>query len=345
MSRRGVLLVGNFLSKSGKTQQVCESLAPRFAERGWDVVTASDRPGRLARAVDMAATTWRERRRYDVAYVELFGLLSFRWAEAVAWTLRRAGKPYVLAMHGGELPEFAAGRPDRVRRLLASADAVTAPSGYLRDQMRAYREDIRIIANGMEVGRYTGRVRTAPRPVLVWVRSFHAWYNPAMAARVVGRLVGEWPDIRIIMLGPDKGDGSLQRMHRTAEELGVSDRIETPGQVAKDEVPGWLDRADIFLNTTTIDNMPVSVLEAQAAGLCVISTNVGGVPYIVEDGHDGLLVPSDDAEAMAAAVRRVLTEPGLGERLSRNAREKAGQFDWSVVIPQWEALFESIMRR
>jgi glycosyltransferase involved in cell wall biosynthesis len=73
-----------------------------------------------------------------------------------------------------------------------------------------------------------------------------------------------------------------------------------------------------------------------ACGLCVVSTNVGGIPYLLEHEHDALLVPPDDAEAMAAAVTRLLTEPGLAERLSHNARQKAEQFDWSVILPQLE---------
>jgi glycosyltransferase involved in cell wall biosynthesis len=104
-----------------------------------------------------------------------------------------------------------------------------------------------------------------------------------------------------------------------------------------------MSQGDIFLNTTNVDNTPVSVLEALACGLCVVSTDVGGIPYLLEHEEDALLVPPDDAEAMAAAVRRVLTEPGLAERLSRNARKKAEGFDWSVVLPQWERLLLEVL--
>jgi len=101
-------------------------------------------------------------------------------------------------------------------------------------------------------------------------------------------------------------------------------------------------KGDIFLNTTNVDNAPVTVLEAMASGLCVVSTNVGGIPYMLEDEQDALLVPPDDAEAMAAAVRRVLTEPRLAESLSRNARHKAERSDWAVVLPQWETLLAAV---
>jgi glycosyltransferase involved in cell wall biosynthesis len=110
------------------------------------------------------------------------------------------------------------------------------------------------------------------------------------------------------------------------------------GPLPKSEVPRALSQGDIFLNTTNVDNTPVGVIEAMACGLCVVSTNVGGIPFLVEDGLDGLLVPSDNVTAMAAAVKRIPREPRLAERLSRNARVKAEQFDWSVILPQWEEL-------
>ena len=103
-----------------------------------------------------------------------------------------------------------------------------------------------------------------------------------------------------------------------------------------------MDRGDIFLNTTNVDNTPVSVLEAMACGLCIVTTNVGGIPHLLEHEHDALLVPSDDPAAMAAAVRRILTETGLAARLSHHARAKAERMDWSVVLPQWESLIRAV---
>jgi len=79
-----------------------------------------------------------------------------------------------------------------------------------------------------------------------------------------------------------------------------------------------------------------------ACGLCVVSTDVGGMPYLVENGEQALLVPPNDAAAMAGAVRRVLTEPGLAEKLSRAGRARAEEFDWSRVLPEWQKLLGSL---
>ena len=106
----------------------------------------------------------------------------------------------------------------------------------------------------------------------------------------------------------------------------------------KEDVAGWLNEGDIFLNTTNVDNAPVSVLEALACGLCVVSTSAGGMAHLAEDGREVLLVPPGDPEAMADAVRRVITDPDLAERLSKGGRERAARCDWSILLPRWESL-------
>src|SRR5690606_23200372 len=126
-------------------------------------------------------------------------------------------------------------------------------------------------------------------------------------------------------------DGSFQATRQAAIRLGIEDSLQLVKGVAKVDVPSYISRGDIFLNTTTIDNTPVSVLEAMACGLCVVSTNVGGIPYMLQHEHNALLVPTGDAKAMAAGVSRVLNEPMLAGTLSQNAQRYTEQLDWSAI--------------
>src|SRR5947207_7784004 len=180
---------------------------------------------------------------------------------------------------------------------------------------------------------------------MVWLRAFHRIYAPELAPAVLARLVVDFPDARLAMIGPDKKDGSLEQTKRAAESLQVQDRLAFPGAVPRHEVPALLDEADVFLNTADVDNAPVSVVEAMTAGLCIVSTRVGGIPYLLKDGHDALLVAPRDPDAMAKAVQRILTEPGLAARLSRNARKTAERFDWGTILPQWESLLAEAAER
>ena len=343
-ARRAVLLVGNFLSGSGGSRGVCEELAERLDTAGWSVLTASNKRHSLYRLADMVQTVYRQRAKYDVAHVDVYSGRAFFWAEAVCTSLRQVGKPFVLTLHGGGLPAFAENWPTRVARLLRTAKIVTTPSPYLHKQMHAYRVDLRLVPNAIDLSRYQFRQRNHLPPGLVWLRAFHTIYNPMLGPKVLKLLALRYPAARLIMVGPDKADGSLQRTQQVAAQLGVTSKLCLPGGVAKTAVPVWLDKGEIFLNTTNVDNTPVSVLEAMACGLCVVSTNVGGLPYLLEHERDALLVPADNAEAMATAVVEVLTKPELAERLSRNARKKAELYDWSAVLPVWDTLLASVAR-
>ena len=340
-----LLLVGNFLSATGRARSVSEDLAVQLSNRGWKILTTSTQPGRLARLFDTLSTIWNKRHHYAIAHVEVYSGWAFCLTEAACWMLRRAGKPYALTLHGGGLPVFAKRWPARVQRLFASARVVTAPSRFLLETMQPYRADLLMIPNPLHLGAYEYQCREHPQPHIVWLRSFHEIYNPSLAPRILAKLVAEFPEARLTMVGPDKGDGSLAKVKEVAEQLGVASRLELPGSVPKAEISRWMNHGDIFLNTTNVDNTPISVLEAMACGLCVVSTNVGGLPYLLTQEQDALLAPPNNADALAHAIRRILTEPQLAGKLSRQGRDVVEQFDWSVVLPQWEGLFTQMDAR
>lgn len=344
VNRPRLLLVGNFLSASRSNLTVGEELAMRLRDAGWTVTTTSSRQRRLPRLYDMVTSVWRQRANYDVAQVDVYSGNAFVWAEVVCAALRLAHRPYVLTLHGGNLPDFSKRWPKRVRSVLRGATAVTTPSRYLLEHLRQFRDDMLLLPNAIELERYAFHARSKPAPRLVWLRAFHRLYDPSLAVDVAARLSREIPDVQLTMVGSDTGDGALADAKRAIERLNLDGQISLPGGVPKRDVPTWLGAADIFLNTTTVDNTPVSVIEAMACGLCVVSTAVGGIPYLLDDGETAMLVPPHDAAAMTNAVLRVLRDPALADRVSRQARSKAESMDWGVVLPRWEALFSDVAR-
>jgi glycosyltransferase involved in cell wall biosynthesis len=316
-------------------------LAEKLEGNGFNSIVTSRARFRVVRVAEMLVTAWLQRGAYDLAHVDVYSGAAFRWAEWVTVLLRTMKKPVIMTLHGGNLAAFARAHPRRVARLLSMADAVTTPSRYLADAVHEIRDDIEVIPNPIETGAYTYAERSHPAPRLVWLRSFHRIYDPVLAIRVLARLAADRSDARLTMIGPDK-DGSLAGARAEAVSLGVSQRVTFVGGVPKSDVPRLLAECDIFLNTSTIDNTPVSVIEAMATGLLVVSTSVGGVPYLIDSGHDGILVRPGDADAMAGAVRRYLEQPSFAARVSRNARAKAEKFSWNEVLPRWERLLTRI---
>jgi glycosyltransferase involved in cell wall biosynthesis len=335
------LLVGTFSSVRGTHRTYCEDLADRLEERGCAIVRTSDRDSRVQRLADMVQTTWTKRRHYGCAHVDVFSGAAFAWAEVVCFELRRLRKPYVLTLRGGNLPAFARRWPRRVRHLLRSTRMVTAPTPYLRDALADHAQIV-VVPNAVAIPAYPFRRRAPARANLVWVRAFHEVYNPVLAVEVVAQLAAAHPAITLTMIGADKGDGSLQAVETRARELGVTDLVRLIPGIAKGDVPKYLAEADVFLNTTNVDNAPVSVVEAMACGLCVVTTSAGGIPQLVQHGEEALLVPPCDASAMSAAVARVLADSELAGRLSQRARERAAACDWNRVLDRWESIFDEV---
>ncbi len=290
----------------------------------------------------MTWTVVRKHSRFAIAHVEVYSGPSFIWAECVCQLLSIFRKPFVLTLHGGGLPDFGRRWPCRVSRLLRQASVVTVPSGFLGDRMSRHRADLPLVRNGLDLEAYSYRLRSSPTAKLVWVRAFHFMYNPLLAVRVVELLRHRFPDVHLSMVGPDKGDGSFKATQEEVRRFGLQSHVNLAGQIKKADIPSVLALEDIFLNTTNVDNAPVSVVEAMACGCCVVSTNAGGIPYLLSDGEDALLVPPENAGSMADAVARIMDGGGIAARMSRNARAKAAQHDWKSLIPVWESIYHEV---
>ena len=141
------------------------------------------------------------------------------------------------------------------------------------------------------------------------------------------------------LVGSGSQEGALRRL---ARELRL-EHVRFAGRVPPDEIWRYYADADIYLQTPDIDNMPLSVLEAFASGTPVVSTRVGGVPAILEDGVHGLLAPAGNARSVADQMLRLLREPGLASRLAEAARESCDRYRWPTVRAQWLALYRELV--
>ena len=123
----------------------------------------------------------------------------------------------------------------------------------------------------------------------------------------------------------------------------MTDHVEFAGFLDGDAKIDALHQHDIFINTTRVDNAPVTLLEAAAAALPIVSTDAGGIPVLFRDGDEILLVPIGDARAMADAVERLVAEPGLGARIGARARERAMDASWPRVRERWLELLRRVV--
>lgn len=338
-----VLIIGHFLPSGKGSLSAAEDLANLLEAHGWDIHRTSALRYKFLRPLDMLYKIWSQAGNYDVAIVTVFSGPAFLWAEAAATWLRFLKKPFILSLHGGGLPRLIR-QTKRIEKLLRSAICVTTPSIYLKNTFYQYRKDILYIPNFISLKRNSvpRTVRLRKDKTMAWLRGFHKVYNPRLAVSVFKKLLPQFPDLKLIMVGPDLGmKNEICHLAKSIKGQGLL----VKNAIANHEVAGFLAGADVFINTTNFESFGKCVLEAAVCGTPIVSTNVGEIPYLWKDGEDVLLVPPDDAEAMAAAVRRIFNEPGLAEKLSQNARVKAEQFDQKKILPLWEDLLVKLPKR
>ncbi|EAQ37816.1 glycosyl transferase group 1 [Dokdonia sp. MED134] len=333
MKTRKLLYVGNALSASGKTLTTIETLSPLLEQEGYDVIITSQKPNKLLRLLDMIATFYKVRDTVDVVLIDTYSTLNFWFAVIVGRLCSKSNIPYIPILHGGNLPERLEKKPGICKKLFGDASCNVAPSGYLYNAFaKAGFSNLIHIPNTLEIEKYPFTERENFKPKLLWVRSFAKIYNPLMAIKVLEELLSYHPDAVLTMVGPDK-DGSLEecRSYALTRKLPVT----FTGKLSKEQ---WLAESvhhDIFINTTNFDNMPLSVVEAMALGLLVVSTSVGGMPYLISDKEDGYLSPPSDVKLFTEKVVNAISNTSDSIKITQKARDKAAAYDWESVKSKW----------
>jgi len=340
-----ILCVGPMLGRhAGHIPSPAETLGLYLRTRGHTVLLSSAALNRYARLLEIVWAIIRQRQAVDILFIQVFSGASFVIEDFASRVGSALGYRIIMELHGGAMPLFMRRFPNWSKRVLKRAHILTTPSYYLADALENYGLNARIIPNGIDLQTSSFRQRVVPEPHLIWLRAFHRQvYNPLGAVESFELLCQEFPELTLTMVGGDKGDGSYQEIESRIRAQNLLERVRLVPGIPKREVPSELSKGGIFLNTTRFESFGISVMEAAAVGLPIVTTNVGELPFLWADGENALLVPPDDPASMARAIRRILTEPGLSSKLSYNARQNAVQYSWERTLPMWEALFAELM--
>ncbi|OZV67590.1 glycosyltransferase family 4 protein [Winogradskyella aurantia] len=335
---KNVLYIGNALSSQGNTVSPIESLSKHLKEF-CEVNVASHEQNKIVRLFDMIASVWRLRRTAKMVLIDTYSTANFYYALIISQWCRILKISYIPILHGGQLENRLKYHPKKSAWIFKNAHQLVAPSKFLQTIFQSYGYDeVRYIPNTIALEKYTFVDREIETIKLLWVRSFSKIYNPALAIAVLEELESLGHKAELIMVGPEK-DGSLSHCRTLAQRKQL--KVKFTGLLPKEDWIKLSQSCNIFINTTNVDNTPVSVIEAMALGLPVVSTNVGGLPFLIENGVDGLLVPPNDAEALVKAILNLKNNSLKREAITQSARMKVAKFDWEEVKSQWQALLSS----
>jgi L-malate glycosyltransferase len=272
----------------------------------------------------------------DLVHVFSASYWSFVLAPLPAILLaRRFGKRVVLHYHSGEAPDHLARWGPLVHPWLRLVDEIVVPSEFLRAVFARHGYHARVIRNIVDTTRFTYRERRILRPRLLSTRNLEPYYQVDNTLRAFARVQVQRPEATLTVAGSGSEEGRLRRLAASLRVAGV----RFVGRVEPEAMPRLCDEADIFLNSSVIDNQPVSVLEAFAAGLPVVSTATGDLAALVRDGETGLIVPPGNSHAMADAIVRLLRNPQQAVGMTRQARQDAERYTWARVRQEWAAVY------
>ena len=340
---KAILVVGLFRPANNHSNPVTASqqLAELLDKHHIPVMKTSFRQGRIARMLDTVCTILFQSRKFSLAIVPLFGTRpSFIWQELATRLLRLLGKPYIIVVHGGSIPERMKQQSDPFIKALQRADKIVCPSGFLQFHLRQYGLESVVIENVLELSAYRFVQKENIRPRIVWMRSFSDIYYPQMAVRVAALLAKKYPDFRMVMAGND--GGLLTLVQAMVKEYRLEEQVIFPGFINRQQKQELAKDFDIYICTNRIDNAPVSVIEFMSLGLPVVSVNTGGLPYLIHNGVNGFLVAQDDDAVMAAQIETLISDPSLAATVAANALLYSTQYDEAPVLQKWISLFREM---
>jgi len=246
-------------------------------------------------------------------------------------------RPTILNYRSGEASDHLQ-RSAMARRLIRRFDAIVVPSGYLVDVFRRFAFTAGAIPNIIDFAQLRYRVRDPIRPIFLSNRHLEPLYNVACTLRAFRTISDRYPDARLAIVGGGSERRALEQLCGGLNLTGVTFH----GRVSPAQMGEFYDRADVYLNSPNIDNMPTSILEAQACGLPVATTNAGGIPYIVSDEITGLLVPCDDSEALARAALRYLEDRQLATHVIQHAYSGIQRYRRATVSANWVRIYRQV---
>jgi glycosyltransferase involved in cell wall biosynthesis len=272
----------------------------------------------------------------DVVHVFSASYWSFLLSPAPAMAAARTlGKRVILNYHSGEAEDHLARWGLLVHPWLRLAHEIVVPSEYLRGVFARHGYRAHVIPNLVDTSHFRFRDRRSLRPHLVSTRNLERYYRVDNTLEAFAHVQARYPQATLSVAG----DGSEEpQLRQLAASLGLTG-IRFLGRVEPNDLPAVLDEADVFVNSSVVDNQPVSMLEAFAAGLPVVSTPTGDIANMVRDGATGLLVPARDPAAMAKAVISLLEDPDRASAMARRARGEVEKYSWPHVRERWAAVY------
>ena len=330
-----ILQIANYTEGVGGISVQVALLRDLLRNEGYtcDIVSTK---GSIIKRINAVFELFIKGREYDVFHIHACSDRGFLPAVLGIRIGRLLKKRVVLTFHGGGAEGFFRRKEKFVKRYLTRTSANIVLSGFIGRVFDRYGIPYTVIPNILVADSSTFRTRTEIRPRFIGIRSLTETYNIKCTLRAFAIVLEQYPEARLTLLGSGPLKSELEQF--------VADHhipnVTFVGQIPNTEISRYLDEADIMVSSSRFDNMPVSVLEGFRAGLLVISSKVGGVPYMIEDGRNGLLFESDNDRQMAEKMLAAVEDPDATLWMIANARQSLEDYRWENCREKLLALYK-----
>lgn len=345
-------LVGPLPPPSGGMANQTMQLARLLEEEGCRVtLVQTNRPYRpswianfrgaraLFRLAPYLRALWRAMDDADLVHVMANSGWAWHFFAAPAiWIGWLRGRPVVVNYRGGAAQAFLDRQWILVRPTLQRAACLIVPSRFLERVFEARKMRVQIVPNIVDLARFHPSDRVERGWHVVVARNLEDIYDIPTALRAFAVVHRRHPHARLTVVGSGP---ALIMLERLADELALRGAVTFTGRLDNARMADVYRSADLALNPSRVDNMPISLLEAMASGVPIVSTNAGGIPDMADDGKTALLVPVGDWQAMAEAALRVLENAQLASSLRAAGIEAAQRYTWKAVRPLLNAFYSA----
>jgi glycosyltransferase involved in cell wall biosynthesis len=300
------------------------------------------------RLIPYLLNVWKLAGKVDV--IHLMANSGWSWqlfSAPVLWLGWLRKTPVIVNYRGGEAKTYFEKSFKWVKPSLAKATEIVVPSGYLEKVFADFGVGTNVVPNIINLDRFKPREAQStksevedPSPfTLIITRNLEAIYGIDTAIKAVALAREQVANIRLNIAGTGPLKSYLERL---VEELQLDEVVSFVGRLDAEQIVDFYQSADVMLNPTTVDNMPNSVLEALASGVPVVTTDVGGIPYIVENEETALMVPVGNEKAMAENIVRLYREEETRQRLMTNGMNAVQPYAWPEVKGLWLSLYNKV---
>jgi glycosyltransferase involved in cell wall biosynthesis len=336
MIERGICFIG-FI---GPNIDQFRDLANYFELDGYKVTITSPVRNVFLRAIDMALHVFVNKNKYKYIIIQSHSYMHFLYTPWMFIWAKILRKKYIIMYLGGAAPIFFKKWGNYISWIFKYADAVVVGSGFLEREFKKLNINPFIIPAVINLNEWNFKYRKRFNSKILWLRRLDPEYNPFMAIRVIELLNKKNIDAKLTFVG---GTDIKHEIIEYSKKCNIKDKqIEYAGYIKPTNLQKYYDNHDIFINTTHVDNQPRSLLEANACGLPVVTTNVGGCPFIITHKLNGFLVDDNDAKTMSKYIAYIISNPRFTMEIVNNARNSLNQYKWENVKEKWLNLFNSI---